>query len=203
MGGFITAKHVVMDFKNKHVPTLYGVQTTAKNEHHVRVADNFSFHPKADIVMGMLAERIEEKKRIAPERAIPFKLSFEQLNVNDKISSYAYPQVKSEKIDKDEMEFTFEGEWTQGEILEFCPNGRGKTQNKCYMTSMDIRCGASGGPVIHNDRVIGINSSGMDGVYSLITPIDLMLDMVVVGNNKTTIPVKELVEGGYIFVDGY
>ena len=188
--------------QKRAVPTLYGVQTTAKNEHHVRVANSFSFHPQADIVIGMLGERINEVRRMQPEFAIPFKLNFDQLKVNDKISSYAFPQVKSQEGDNGEMEFTFEGKWTEGVILELVAEGRGKTKNRCYMTSMDIQGGASGGPVIHNSRVVGINSSGMDGVYSLITPIDFIVDMVVVGKNRMLIPVKKLITGGYIVVDG-
>ncbi len=68
---------------------------------------------------------------------------------------------------------------------------------------MDVDQGASGGPVIKNSRVIGINSSGMEGIYSAATPIDLILDLHVPSKDKKIISVKELIEGGYIFVDGY
>lgn len=75
-------------------------------------------------------------------------------------------------------------------------------RNRCYQTTMTIEHGASGGPVLKNDLVVGINSSGMDLPegeipISFITPIDLILDLSV-PNGDQLISIKELVTNGSI-----
>ena len=101
-----------------------------------------------------------------------------------------------------EYEFTFSGKWATGEIIDFHEEGSPVVRNRCYQTTMLIEHGASGGPVLKNDLVIGINSSGMEVMeneipISFVTPIDLILDLSV-PNGKGTITIKELVEGGSI-----
>jgi hypothetical protein len=201
LGGFVTAKHVFFDNECNPLPTLYGVQTTAANERHLRPIKHVVPHTEADICVGMLGKRrLQGGINIDPEIATSFSLNFKKLDSGDKVRTYAFPLTETNALEGGEYEFTFSGKWAAGEIVDFHEEGSPVVRNRCYQTTMLIEHGASGGPVIKNNLVIGINSSGMDVMeneipFSFVTPIELILDLSV-PNGKGTITIKELVKEG-------
>ena len=202
LGGFVTAKHVFFDSNGRNLPTLYAVQTTSSRQRHLRVLRHMILHPDADIAVGFLGSRRLEGKNIEPEVATPFTLNFENLNPGDKIRTYAFPLTETQDLDNDKVEFTFSGKWATGEIVDFHEEGSPLVRNKCYQTTMKIEHGASGGPVLKNNLVVGINSSGMDLLednvpLSYITPINYILDLSVPSGDKL-ISIKDLIDNGSI-----
>ena len=202
-GGFVTAKHVFFDNDGKHLPTLFAVQTTSKMERHIRLLKHFIVHPDADIAVGFLGNRrLKGGVDVTPEIAPSFTLDFEKLNTGDKVRTYAFALTQTEKLGDGEFEFTFAGKWADGNVVDFHEDGSPLVRNKCYQTTMTIDHGASGGPVLKNNLIVGINSSGMtlpdgDIPISFITPIDLILDLSVPQDDKL-ISTKELVKNGSI-----
>ncbi len=202
-GGFVTAKHVFFDNNGEHLPTLFAVQTTSKMERHIRVLKHFVVHPEADIAVGFLGKRrLKGGVNVTPEIATSFMLNFDKLNVGDTVRTYAFPLTQTEILGGGEFEFTFAGKWAAGEIVDFHEEGSPLVRNKCYQTTMVIEHGASGGPVLRNSLVVGINSSGMtlpkDEIpVSFVTPIDLILDLAVPNDDKL-ISIKDLIANGSI-----
>jgi hypothetical protein len=203
LGGFVTAKHVFFENDGSHLPSLFAVQTTSTMERHIRVLEHFVPHPDADIAVGFLGKRgIGGGVNTEPEIATNFTIDLNRLETGDKVRTYAFPLTKSEILEEGKTEFVFSGKWAGGEIVNYLENGSPLVKNRCYQTTMSIEHGASGGPVLKNDLVVGVNSSAMtlpqgEIPISFVTPIDFILDLSV-PNGKTLISIKELVKNGSI-----
>jgi len=204
-GVFVTAKHIFIDNLDKRLSTLYAIQTTSKGDRHIRPVKYPLLHPKADIAVGLLGEsRLPNKSDVQTEIAAYFKLNFSELQRDDKIKTYAFPLSQTEELKKDEFEFTFGGKWSYGTVVNFYKNGVSLLKNKCYQTTMAIEHGASGGPVLKDNLVVGVNSTGWDVLkgeapISFITPIDLILELSVRVGDRT-VSFKELIENKVIKV---
>jgi len=204
-GGFVTAKHVFFDNTGEPLPTMFGIQSTSSNELHVRPVENLALHIHADIGVGMLGKRrMKGKINIEPVIAPSFTLNFHRQKNGDNVRTFAFPLTETQTFENGEFEFTFIGKWSVGQIVDFHEEGSPMVRNRCYQTNMDIEHGASGGPVLNNDLVIGINSSGMEVMesespISFVTPIDLILDLSV-PYGKDSISIKELTKNGSIHI---
>jgi len=203
-GGFITAKHVMFDDSEQPINPFFAIQTV-KGKTYLRRLEHFVYHPLADIAIGMLSNDVIKKNKLikVPIETIYFQLSKNAPNINDEIKTFAYPE-STIKSDGKEQIGIFNGIWQNGIIEEFYPKGTGAfLKSPCYQTSVLIQGGASGGPVLHKGKVIGINSTGYKQLkeekpLSFITPITEILEMsVIVGQNKR-ISVKELIAQGKI-----
>ncbi len=197
-GVFVTAKHVVLDSGGNRVQTLYGVQTTPLGDRDLRVAVSFEVHPDADIAIGLLGPHRKGRVDLPPKDSIPFQLDFGNLEIGDGVRSYAFPQTKDTIVSVDATEFTIQGKWMKGEIIDYREKGSSKVSNRTYFSSMNVEGGASGGPVIKNNLVVGINSSSYASNTSCVTPIDYILDMSVKEFNGEVISIRQLVEQGNI-----
>lgn len=202
VGAFVTAKHLLFLEGKQMEKTLYGIQNIDNKEYHVRPVKQLIPHKEADIMIGTLGKRRLEQKNLPAMLSKHFVLDFESLENGDKIYTYAYPNTKSKTLGNPMTEFTFTREFSKGEIVDYHPDGTLKVKNRCYQTTMEIKSGASGGPVLKDGYIVGVNSSSfdlMDGEepISFITPIDYILDLSVKENGKQ-IPVKELIENDYI-----
>ena len=178
---FVTAKHVFIN-NGIHEKTLYGVQSTASGERHLRPVKRFSPNENADIGVGILGpRRLDDGSNVSAEIATTFQIDNRPLEVGDIIRTFAFPLSKVENLDDEgTVEFSFEGQWSNGQTSEIHENGCGLLKNKCYQTTMEIKGGASGGPVLRNNLVVGINSTGYEfdeegqEPLSFITPIELI-----------------------------
>jgi hypothetical protein len=124
-----------------------------------------------------------KNKNLIPEPSSYFKLDFNPIEIGDNIATFAFPKTTTQHDESDNSyEFTFTGDWQAGQIQDLHKDGFSRLKNKCYQTSINIKDGASGGPVIKGNKVIGINSSAFDltqddDPISFITPIELLKEM--------------------------
>jgi hypothetical protein len=88
-----------------------------------------------------------------------------------------------------------------GKVLVHLPNGTGTLRSECFVTNMEIRSGASGGPVLRGNHIIGVNSASMEFLgneepVSFITPILKILDLKLEDGKGEYTNVKELIKNG-------
>jgi hypothetical protein len=201
-GGFVTAKHVMLDNDGKPTKPFFAVQTIEGKEHVIRRIGHWSQSNISDICVGLLVpQQYTREMGWQPReiRAVPLTLNLSQLSINDEIKTFAYPLSKISNRDGEQWG-EFEGKWINGVIEDHFPKGRDTVllPGPCYQTSMTILGGASGGPVIKDGGVVGINSTGYDGTQlSYITPITEVLELNVL-YKKGTISIKELIEMKHI-----
>jgi hypothetical protein len=182
-GTFVTAKHVFIDENIQHEPTLYGVQATRNNERHLRPVEEIVYHPDADVMIGRLGERRLRFGFNMPATDSPcLDITNASLNAGDEIKTFAYPKTLTINHTAG-MIMGFRGVWSNGNVVDFHKNGSSIVKNKCYQTTMHIEGGASGGPVLKNGLVVGINSSSYnlakgEEPISYITPIDYVTDLI-------------------------
>lgn len=203
VGAFITAKHLFMDSDNKMEPTLYGIHNINNKEYHVRIVKKLVVHKNSDFLIGLLGNRkLSTKKDVHPQLSKFSVLDFEPLQTGDEIYTYSFPNTTREDFQNESTEFTFNGTFSYGKIIDFHPNGSPVVRNKCYQTNMKIDSGASGGPVFKKGYIVGVNSSSFalpenEEPISFITPIDYILDLIVEENGEK-ISVRDLIKEGYI-----
>lgn len=201
-GGFISARHVFQNSDHETEPTLYGIQRTTTNEIHVRPVKSITVHESVDIIIGLLGKRrIPNEKEMAPTNAPIFKLDFSPLKKGDKIFTYAFPNTEVKGTSDGKFDFKFSLTCTEG-IIEDEHERSPVVPNRCYQTNMEIKSGASGGPVIKDNYVVAINSSGYDledgeQPLSFITPIDFIKELNVISGEKE-IQVADLIKNGDI-----
>lgn len=202
IGAFVSAKHVFMDSDGKMEQTLYSVHNAKNGSNYIRPVKQLVYHPKADILVGLVGEKRIESESFKAEISKYCSLDLEALENNDEIYTFAYPNTESEDLNEIEIEFTFTSRLSKGQIIDYHKEGSPVVRNRCYQTNMRVDSGASGGPVFKNGFIVGVNSSGFtltddEEPISFITPIDYILDLNVKENN-TLISVRELIQNGYI-----
>jgi S1-C subfamily serine protease len=203
-GGFATAKHVIFDNDGKPLFPFYIIQVLSRNKYIVRHVKTFSVNPNADAAVCMLVGLNQNGR---PLQNSCLTLSKDNVNVGDKVKTFAYPKSKFVEESKRTQIGEFIANWYRGEITEHFPEGRDKTflPSECYQTSVQILGGASGGPVIDKTgKVVGINSTGYDlenseeFSVSFITPISAIFDIRVRVGEKEEKTIIELGETGVI-----
>jgi hypothetical protein len=209
-GGFITAKHVMFpNNDNKPINPFFAIQTVNGNKHYIRYIEQFVPHGNADIAIGMLkSDTYQGDTPIKlPINTSFLKLSKVQPNIGQSVSTFAYPKSGIYREDESQVGI-FNGSWQEGKIEEYLPDGRDKIflPSECYRTSLLIEGGASGGPVILNGKVIGINSTGYDLIddsspISYITPISKILDLQVIVGPGQKETVSNLIKDGKIIIE--
>lgn len=200
-GGFISAKHNFYS-GGKYDDNCYAVQSIGKGQHIIRKVQYFEPHPLADIGVGMLRGQLLDSTTGSSVLKASLSLSVTPPHVDDEISTLAYPRmtIKKEKIGR------FPCDKYIGKILEHRPDGTSKLKSACFITNMDIRSGASGGPVLRGNHIIGVNCSSFDveekyEPISFITPVDLVFDLELRDSDNRITSIKELMESGHIHVE--
>ena len=166
-GGFLTAKHVFMEPLNT-------------GERIVRELIYLYAHPEADIAHGMLGRVVNNNGEFrAPPPVETLAITLDAINVNDPVSTYGYPIQDVEDPHMAMVAMTFHGIYSEGRILQYSCEGSLRTRNACYETTLVTQSGHSGGPVIKNNAVIGVNSSSFEGdTPSYFTPLNpFILDL--------------------------
>jgi S1-C subfamily serine protease len=203
VGAFITAKHLFMNKENiQKEPTLVGIQNIDNNEYHVRPVKQLIAHKDSDFMIGLLGKRRIELKDIQPELSKYCFFDLEPLQKGDEIYTYSFPNTSREDFDDESTEFTFNGTFSYGKIIDFHENGSPVVRNRCFQTNMKIDSGASGGPVFKKGYIIGVNSSSFtlsedDEPISFVTPIDYILDLIIKENSKEY-TIRDLIKSGHI-----
>lgn len=202
VGAFVTARHLLFSEGKQVEQTLYGIQNVNNKEYHLRPVKQLISHKNADIMIGTLGERRLGRQNLTAMPSKYFALDLEPLTNGDEIITFAYPNTKQVELDLKSTEFTFTGKISKGKVVDFHEKGTSVLRNRCYQTTLNIKSGASGGPVLKGGYIVGVNSSSFDlpdneEPISFITPIDYILDLSVKEDGKI-ISVKELIENKYI-----
>jgi len=181
-GGFLTAKHVFMEPNGEHVPRLYGVQSLPNGQRLVRELQYLDAHPNADIAHGSLGRVVninDNGGSNVPPLAQTLAISLDRLCVGDNVNTYGYPIQDIEDRHMQMVHITFQGIPSNGHVLQHCPEGSLRTRNECYETTLETQHGHSGGPVLKNGIVVGVNSSSAQGnTPSYFTPLQpFLLDL--------------------------
>ncbi len=189
-GEFITAKHVLLNDKNKNIPysPCFIVQSIGES----RFLRNIEFifpHEKADLLIGKLHNSIHKNGKNFQFSNITtsFILDKEKIKLHDNLKTYAF--AKSNVFIYENKEIgRFTGNWYVGKAIEHFPNGRDNTflPDECYQTNIEILGGSSGGPVFNlKSKIVGVNSTGYELLsdehenISFITPINKIWEMEV------------------------
>lgn len=197
-GGFITARHVLPNNRQEQ-GNYYAVQTIDGTNHIIRQIQIFFPHPSADIGIGMLRGRLMEDGR--ESLRVPLTISLNEPEIGEIVRTFAFPRTVIETRET-EVILDVRGNWQEGEIVDFLEN-RPMFNSPCFQTSISVEGGASGGPVLSNGLVIGVNSTGFDlepgaDPISFITPISQVFDLEVHDSDGEAFTVRQLMEEGYI-----
>jgi hypothetical protein len=128
-------------------------------------------------------------------------VSLTPVKIDEEISTLAYPRMRIKK----EHIGTFPCDKYIGKVLDHLPNGTGRLKSECFVTNMEIKSGSSGGPVLRDNHIIGLNSTSLeitekDEPISFITPIHLIFDLVLKDSDGNNTTIKELMESGHMHV---
>lgn len=90
-----------------------------------------------------------------------------------------------------------------GKIIEHLPESTAWVKDECFQTNMLIKSGASGGPVLRGNHIIGVNSSSIgiadvEEPISFITPISKVLDLTLKDSDGKETSLMELAEKGFL-----
>jgi V8-like Glu-specific endopeptidase len=175
---FVTAKHVVFYTEEKLYQPIRVAQIDEKGTALFREIEFITPHNEADIVIGQLF-KTDDLTTNNPQILI----SKEILKQGDKVSTFAYPKSIITNIEDDEDEIEFSATFYDGEVIDYLDSYNGKLKGDCFVTSMNVLGGASGGPVFRNGKVVGINSTAFNENTSIITPIQRLLEMSIKTQN--------------------
>ncbi|TXJ27734.1 MAG: serine protease [Chitinophagaceae bacterium] len=197
-GGFITAKHNLFT-NGKYDENCFAIHSVGKGQHLVRKIQYFEPHPNADIGVGMLRGQLLDSQTHQMHLRASLSLSLTPPQVEDDISTLAYPRMKirKEKFGK------FPCDRYTGVIIEHRPDGTAKLPNECYVTNMQMQSGSSGGPVLRGNHIVGVNCSsfelGMeDEPISFITPVHLVFDLPLTDSDGHITTIRELMNSGHV-----
>lgn len=199
-GGFITAKHVVLDNDGGLLSSLYGVHVISDSEYIIRRIESIEINSNADAAAGMLEAIYNSDGELISNNVLAMSKARPQ--IGESIKTFAYPLSRMYEEDENTDIGEFSADWFMGEIVEHLPNGRDRTflPTECYQTSALILGGASGGPVINSEGVvIGINSTGFDfgdpnygNSVSFITPIQKAFEISVQTGSNEYMTIEEI-----------
>jgi len=165
-GVFATARHVLTDNYGVLLNSLVGVQIIRLSGRTVvlpRRIIQADLHGKADVAVGMLENPLlDTTGRQILNSA--FMLTDKIPAIGNQAVTYAIPQPKAVPGTDRKFELQFVPRLIYGEVQEYFSSGRDQNlPGKCYQTSLELKGGASGGPVFFGDgRVFSVNSTGFD-----------------------------------------
>ncbi|MES9745012.1 serine protease [Priestia megaterium] len=208
---FLTAKHNVYDSHNGLTDGLFTICFNGDNTYQIRNIERLIIKKEGDIALGLLRPIIHNitKENIYNKCLV---LDINECSLNEPVATFAFPLSEVRTIGE-RQEAHFNPSFEKGFITEFLPNGRDKTflPNPCYRTSINIRGGASGGPVFNKEgQVIGINSTGFEfqadeepvsfvsRIYEALSFV--LKDIEIEGYKKGNVTLYDLAVLGHIFL---
>ncbi|RPJ19325.1 MAG: serine protease [Planctomycetaceae bacterium] len=208
-GLFATAKHVLFDREGNHLGSLVGAQLVyAESRIEMREIVKVSAHERADVAVGVLRQADDQagtpNTRLTLTERIP--------EPDSEVLSIAFPRGEAVG-EPGKFRITVRTAAIKGRLSQHYPERRDSVMlpGRCYQTTMDIRGGASGGPVAFGDgSIFGINSTGMESedeqigwVSSIADILDLPLNKVQLpdGERREWVTVRELASRGMVALD--
>lgn len=181
VGHFVTAKHVIEDVYNIHSKTqlnpIHAVHFVEGNEVLVRHITAISSHNTSDIVVGKMDFHVVNSTGKPLFNKVP-TFSTTPPPTNSPVVTFAYPE--SDRIFSKGEACAFRAGYYYGEVLGHSENKRDSVMVSWphYMTSIDVKGGASGGPVFdHLGRVIAVNCVSGLGDLSYMARVKELLDL--------------------------
>lgn len=139
-------------------------------------------------------------------------LSSRPAQPGDNVITYAYPNATVKRLAVDQHQAHFYPMFYQGAVVECFPDGRDRVMmpGPCFLTSLHLHGGASGGPVFeaNSGRVCGINSTSFNGAtdVSFVSMVQGLLGLEIDGvviddsNEVRKVRLSRLIELGHVFV---
>jgi len=182
-GCFITAKHLIQRRDGSLLSSMYGIQSLPDETRISRAVKNFMFVENSDLAIGILGVNVDAIE-LTPPLVPTLILSNQKIEIGEIIRTFSFPSPKKENVTKTRTMLRYRGQWAEGKVIEYYPNGLAKIKSPCYQTNMLTPGGASGGPVFKGDFVVGINSTGFDvpegeDPLSFFTPISYLEKMII------------------------
>lgn len=165
-GLFMTAHHVLASVVNEQKQVTcpsYVMHRAGENEVHLRKILRFSLLSPADLAVGH-ADNFKEKFPKAPLMNLRGRLSTEVPFEGSQVVTYAYPENKMLDFTRPENVPTVSSDYYDGQFLRYVSESENPFMPyPHYETTIQIRSGASGGPVFDNKgRIVGVNCRGWD-----------------------------------------
>jgi V8-like Glu-specific endopeptidase len=207
IGPFVTAKHVIEDIydtqtkKQKH--PIHAVHFVEGSKVLVRHITAISSHNTSDIIVGKMDYHIVNSTGAPLYNKVP-TFSITPVPINSSVVTFAYPDT-DKTFTKNESG-AFRAGYYDGKFLSHSDKKRDSVVVSWprYVTSIDVKDGASGGPVFdHLGRVIAVNCVGGIENLSYRARVKELLDLLVPefpmkGGRQDWPTVKELIEIGTI-----
>lgn len=165
-GLFLTACHVLDDMfneENELITRGFVVHMGSKSNLHFRQILHFHRYKNSDLAIGY-ADNYARRVPNNPLMNLRGILTSAFPRVGSKLTTYAYPENRtldfSDKANLNEIR----GNYFTGKLLRYVPVPENPRMPCGYLeTTIEIRSGASGGPVFTEDgRIIGVNCAGWD-----------------------------------------
>ncbi|MEI6190467.1 MAG: serine protease [Chitinophagia bacterium] len=197
-GGFVTAKHCLY-LRDAYDDKCYAIHSIQGGHRFIRKIQYFEAHPIADIGVGMLRGNINDSKTHETILCPSFPIADKTVQIEDSIFTLAYPRMR---INRNQVG-TFPVDKFSGKIKEYFPNGTAWLKDKCFLTNMHILSMASGGPVLRENKIIGVNSTAMELHHdeepiSFITPISKIYDLTLKDSDGKEVKVQDLMNEGHM-----
>lgn len=210
IGHFVTAKHVIADVydfnKGTQFAPIHAVHFVTPTEVLIRHITKIAIHPISDIAVGKMDFHVHNNTGKPLFNLVPTFSSIPP-PMDSTLVTFAYPET-DKIITKGKMG-KIVGSLFTGKLIEHNEGPRDSVLVNWphYVTSIDVKGGASGGPVFNQDgHVIGINCVGGLGDLSYIARVHELLEMAVPdfpldGKGKLGDPrLEELVRKGIVLL---
>ena len=166
-GLFLTARHVLDSLLNEEHNQItypsYVIHMGADQTVHLRPTLRISLFTQADLAVGH-ADNFMATVPQAPLMNLRPMLSAEVPAEGSSLVTYAYPENEIMDFTSPENVPTIRSDYYEGHFLRHVTNPESPFMPyPHYDTSIEVRSGASGGPVFNNrGRIIGVNCRGWD-----------------------------------------
>ena len=112
--------------------------------------------------------------------------------------TYAYPENEILDFATTDAAPTITSDYYEGELLCVCgPDENPLLPQRHVQTTIEIRSGASGGPVFHNGKIVGVNCRGWDFRGSEFEGDNLSSVIPITEFFKMEVPIIELGEASW------
>jgi Trypsin-like peptidase domain len=164
-GLFLSAKHVLedlVDYQRKTILPSFVCHFAGEDEVHLRRIRSISMMNKVDLAVAQ-ADNYMEKFPQSPLMNLRGKLTLEVPQVGSTLVTFAYPENKTLDFTQSETIPAIKADFYEGQFLKYVMNSEHPfIPYPHYETSIQIKSGASGGPVFANGRIVGVNCRGWD-----------------------------------------
>jgi V8-like Glu-specific endopeptidase len=196
-GLLMTAKHNLFDKKNLHFDNLGVIHFLPNNAYILRPIRKITYSHEFDIAYLLPEAILHKGKDVVTNPCLTLTDSVPEFD--DQLGMYGFPNTKT--VDADgEFQFHFNPEFYLGKCREYHKDGFSLLRNPCYQTSINIKSGASGGPVFDkNGHVFAVCSTGIDlgdggENISFVTPIIPSFSLVLEDGAGNKLSISQLIE---------